>query len=147
MFGPVFDKMLGVWEGTYTLLDIKGSLLDHHRSRLEIYRDGDKLCSRNIYTWEDGRSLMLPFSSMRINEEGNQFYVQSDRLDGVMQEVGNDIIILVWTYKDQPQTRMCEIIRLISDQHRARTWQYIENDHLTRVMMIEEYKVADSVTP
>lgn len=135
---PVFKRHLGVWEGTYTLLDRDGRKLDHHKSRLEIGRNGKDYFQRNIYTWDDGRTQTLEFPG---TFKDGRLWFDSPRLKGDAVEVGNDIIVLTWFYKDKPLDPLAELIRLLDDAHRVRTWQFIEDNRFTKVMFIEEFKV------
>ncbi len=136
---PVFERHMGVWEGTYNLLDCEGKLLYTHQSRLEIGRKGTEYFQRNIYTWPDGK--------VESNEYPGKFadgrlWLDIPRLKGSAVEVGTDDIVLIWNYKENPAMQMAELIHLVDDTHRCRTWQFIENGKLTKVMAITEEKVG-----
>ena len=87
----VFERSLGIWEGTYRVLDRDGKVLDQHQSRLEIFADGARRGSRNIYTWADGRTVTFKFSG---EYRDGRTYLESDRIKGFMEEVADDCIVL-----------------------------------------------------
>ncbi len=136
---PVLQRHMGAWEGTYTLLDPAGKVLDHHRCRLEISRDGPHYFQRNIYTWDDGRQQILEFPG---DLRDGKLWFDVPRMKGHAEEVGNDIVILTWVYNDAPTQKLTEFVYLVDDTHRCRTWQFIENNIITKVMVINEVKVA-----
>ncbi len=138
---PVFRRHHGLWEGTYSLLDLNGRLLDRHQSRLQcdIKADGSYF-QRNTYTWPDGKHEVFEFPGAFRD---GALHFDTPRLKGRSLECTGDIIILYWNYKERPEDTLAEIITLVSDTRRVRTWQFIENGHLTRLMAIEENKVSE----
>jgi hypothetical protein len=139
-----FERSLGVWEGVYNLLDIDGKLLDRHKSRLEVYGEGTRRGSRNIYDWDDGRREVYTFWGEYLGNGVTE--LESERIKGEFTEIG-DVIVLTWFYKFAPDNPMTEIIRLINDRQRIRCWQFMENGKLSKIMAIEEFKVADEPPP
>ncbi len=139
---PVLQRHMGIWEGTYTLLDPSGKLLDQHKSRLEIQRNGSKYFQRNIYTWEDGRSESIDFPG---ELHDGRLWFETPRLSGSAVEADENVIILTWNYNNSPTQKLAEIIYLVDEHNRCRTWQFIENGQIVRVMLINEHKIADSV--
>jgi hypothetical protein len=137
-----FRRSIGVWEGTYTLMDRQGNILDDHASRIEIRQEGNRRFQRNVYTWSDGRTASYEFQS---EFRDGKYYIESPRLKGVVHGVGDDVVVLTWVYTDRPNDKMSEIIRYLDDRHRCRTWQFVEDGEFTKVMLIEERKVADSI--
>lgn len=136
---PVFERHMGVWEGTYTLLDAEGEVIYRHKSRLEIQHKGSEYFQRNIYTWPDGKVETYEFAGEF--REG-RLWLDVPRLRGSAVEVGDNDIVLTWVYKDSPTQQMAELIHLYDDTRRCRTWQFIENGKITRVMVINEEKVG-----
>ena len=138
---PVFKRHHGVWEGTYTLIDLQGRILDQHKSRLriEVKKDGTYF-QRNTYTWPDGRQESHEFPG--VFHDG-ALHFDTPRLKGRSLECTEDIIVLYWNYNHKPADSLAEIITLISDTRRVRTWQFIEDGHLTKLMAIEENKISD----
>ncbi|MBX7219287.1 MAG: DUF3598 family protein [Blastocatellia bacterium] len=136
---PVLAKHLGVWEGTYSYFDMDGNLLDRHKSRLEIGIDGNAWVQRNIYTWDDGRQEIKEFPGQL--EPGFLSY-DNEKFWGIARESGDRTIILTFKYKDKPDWWLNEIITLVTDTYRGRTWQYFQNDVFVKLCVIAEHKVA-----
>ncbi len=135
---PIFERHMGAWEGTYTLIDTEGKILYQHKSRLEIRRNGPEYAQRNIYTWPDGKVETQDFPG---KFEDGRLWFDIPRLRGSASEVGNDDIVLTWVYKENPDMSMAELIHLVDATHRCRTWQYIDKGQITKVMVINETKV------
>lgn len=133
---PVLSQHFGAWEGTYTLKDSRtGQVLDRHRSRIEVWRDGQRYFQRNIDTWPDGRQTSVEFPG---DLRDGRIYYDNDRLSGEAVEAWDHSVLLTWRYKHAPEERMLEPVQLVSPTRRVRTWQYPDG----RVMHIEEDKVA-----
>lgn len=137
---PVFDRHLGVWEGTYTLLDARtGEVLDRHNSRLTCKIDGDQWWQRNEYTWDDGREEIKEFGG--LFQDGKLLF-DTPRLQGEAVEADDITIVLRWVYSHEPDNGYSEIITLVDDTHRSRTWQHFENGAFAKLTVIDERKVA-----
>ena len=137
---PVFQRHLGVWEGTYTLMDAKtGEVLDRHKSRLTCKIDGDQWWQRNEYTWDDGREEKKEFGG--LFKDGKLLF-DTPRLVGEAVEADDITIVLRWVYTHAPDDRYSEIITLVDDHHRSRTWQQFENGDFAKLTVIDERKVA-----
>ena len=139
---PVLQRHMGIWEGTYTLMSSDGSVLDQHQARLEIQRNGSQYFQRNIYSWPDGRRQTIDFpGELRVG----RLWFDTPRLSGSAMELDDDTVVLRWHYKDNPEQRLAELIYLVNDRQRCRTWQYIESGQITKLMLINERKIADTV--
>lgn len=137
---PLFDKHIGVWEGTYTLLDRRtGEVLDRHKSRLTCSIDGTDWHQTNLYTWDDGRSEEKKFSG---KFEDGRLLFDTPRLRGEAVEADEQCIVLRWVYTDAPEDRYAEIITLEDAAHRSRTWQHFEKGDFAKVTLIDEKKVG-----
>ena len=137
---PVFDRHIGVWEGTYTLMEAgTGKVLDRHRSRLTIRRDGDQWHQQNEYTWDDGKTEVREFGG--VFRDGKLMF-DTPRLRGEAIEADEQTIVLRWVYTDATQDAYSEIISLVDDHHRARTWQHFENGDFAKLTVIDERKVS-----
>ena len=53
---------------------------------------------------------------------------------------GKTNVQLWWTYKDEPGSKLHEIITMINPGHRMRVWQFSRNDNFEGLMMIEEWQ-------
>ncbi|MEM7586277.1 MAG: DUF3598 family protein [Acidobacteriota bacterium] len=137
---PVFDRHIGVWEGTYTLIDRQsGQVLDRHKSRLSCSIDGTKWSQRNEYTWDDGRTEVKEFDG---DFRDGKLLFDTPRLKGEAVEADEKTIVLRWIYTHAPQDDYSEIITLVDDTHRSRTWQHFESGAFAKLTIIDERKVA-----
>lgn len=136
---PVFDRHVGVWEGTYTLMDVTGKVLDRHKSRLTCEIDGDNWFQRNEYTWDDGKSDTKEFGGLF---QGGKLVFDTPRLQGEAVEADEKTIVLRWIYAHEPESTYSEIISLVDAEHRCRTWQHFEQGEFAKLTVIDERKVA-----
>jgi len=137
---PVFDRHIGVWEGTYTLIDRRtGKILDRHKSRLTCAIDGNKWSQRNEYEWEDGRKDDKAFDG---DFRDKKLVFDTPRLTGEAVEADESSIVLRWVYSHEPDNRYSELITLVDDNHRSRTWQHFENGQFAKLTLIDEHRVA-----
>ncbi|MEM7049233.1 MAG: DUF3598 family protein [Acidobacteriota bacterium] len=137
---PLFDRHVGVWEGTYTLVDRRtGKILDQHKSRLTCEIDGDLWHQTNLYTWDDGRVDEKSFDGKFVD---GKLMFDTPRLKGEAVEADDKCIILRWVYCHAPQDDYAEIITLVDDQHRSRTWQHFEGGDFAKLTLIDERKVG-----
>lgn len=138
---PVFARHAGVWEGTYTrLAACTGAVLDRHQSRLTCTTNGiDHYHQQNIYTWDDGRAEVKEFPG---TFQDGALRFDDERIKGEAYEVDADTICLFWIYRGRPHERYAEIITLVSDTHRCRTWQHFEHGEFVKLTVIDEHKVA-----
>ena len=137
---PLFDKHVGAWEGTYTLIDRRtGAVLDQHKSRLTCEIEGTTWRQTNLYTWPDGRTDEKQFEG---TFEDGKLKFDTPRLVGEAVEADDKVIVLRWVYTHAPQDDYAEIITLESDTHRSRTWQHFENGDFAKLTLIDENKVS-----
>jgi hypothetical protein len=138
----LFPKHAGIWEGTYTRINAHGEVIDQHKSRLTLKLSGNEWSQTNEYTWADGKREFHDFGKSLFDaEERLQF--DNPRIKGEAWEA-DKVINLWWTYKEQPGTMLYEIITLIDDTHRMRTWQHSRNGVFEGLTMIEERRVGDA---
>ncbi|MCU0426332.1 MAG: DUF3598 family protein [Candidatus Kapabacteria bacterium] len=137
----IFPKHEGIWEGTYTRINPKGEVIDKHNSRLTLKLVGNEWSQTNEYTWESGKREFHDFGTSYF-DENDRLQFDNPRIKGEAWESGNDVINLYWTYKSEPGTMLFEIITLIEDGHRMRTWQHSRNGQFEGLTMIEERRVA-----
>jgi len=137
---PLFQKHVGVWEGTYTLIDRRtGEVLDRHKSRLTCEIDGVAWQQTNLYTWDDGRTDEKSFAG---RFENGTLIFDTPRLRGEAVEADARCIVLRWVYTHEPENSYAEIITLESDDHRSRTWQHFENGDFAKLTLIDERRVG-----
>ena len=135
-----FPHHLGIWEGTYTRLAPDGSIMFKHKSRLTFRMDGKKWYQTNLYNFDDGREEFHNFGEAIFDDNGVMTF-DNPRIYGKAWE-GDKNIMLEWTYKDQPGSRLFEMITLINPGHRMRVWQFSQDDEFQGLMMIEEWQIA-----
>ena len=138
----LFPKHAGVWEGTYKRLNAAGELIWQHKSRLSLRLDGNEWRQSNLYEFPDGRVEFHNFGSSYFDEKGVMTF-DNQRIYGKSWETGGSII-LWWTYRDEPGSKLFEIINLIDDKHRIRVWQHCQDGVFEGLTMIEEWKIAES---
>ncbi|WP_250631861.1 DUF3598 family protein [Rhodoflexus caldus] len=136
----LFPLHTGVWEGTYTRLSPDGKVLDHHKSRLTLRLNGNCWEQLNEYFWDNGRYERHNFGKNYFNEAGIMTF-DNDRIYGTSWESG-DSIILEWTYKADPGSKLYEIINTIGPGHRMRVWQWSHSGRFEGLTMIEERQVS-----
>ncbi|MCS6807417.1 MAG: DUF3598 family protein [Bacteroidota bacterium] len=137
----VFPKHTGVWEGTYTRINAQGEVIDKHRSRLTLALNGREWTQTNEYIWDNGKREFHDFG-VSYFDDNDRLQFDNHRIKGEAWESSNDIINLYWTYKEEPGTLLFEIITLLGDGHRMRTWQHSRNGKFEGLTMIEERRVA-----
>lgn len=137
----LFPKHGGVWEGTYKRLNAAGELIGEHKSRLSLRLDGNEWRQSNLYEFPDGRVEFHNFGLSHFDKNGVMTF-DNARIYGKSWETDGSII-LWWTYKEEPGSKLYEIINLIDDKHRMRVWQHSTNGVFEGLTMIEEWKVAE----
>ncbi len=138
----VFPKHTGVWEGTYKRINPDGSLRDAWKCRLSVRFEGaNKYHQVNEYMWDDGHYECLDFGVCAFNDKGELIF-DNPRILGKAWETQNSIV-LHWSYKDRPGSKLYEIIDLIGpkEEHRIRVWKWSQNDEFQGLTMIDERKV------
>jgi hypothetical protein len=51
------------------------------------------------------------------------------------------MLVFPYTWKDKPHLKVLELIYIVNDNYRTRTWQSFENDKLVKTTLIEENRV------
>ncbi len=136
----IFKQHTGIWEGTYTRINEKGEVIDHHQSRLTLRIEGNVWKQQNEYTWEGGKHELHDFGAAAFDEAG-MLHFDNARILGKAWE-SSDVICLEWSYKQQPGSQLYEIISLLGDGHRMRTWQHSQSGQFQGLTMIEERRVS-----
>jgi len=142
----LFPLLSGIWEGTYKRIDAQGNLLFEHTSRLTMVLDGRDWYQTNYYVFEDGREEFHNFGHCIFDDNGVMIF-DNQRIYGKAWEDKKNVM-LWWTYKDTPGSKLHEMITLIEEGHRMRVWQHSVNGVFQGVTMIEEWQKDDqSVIP
>jgi hypothetical protein len=135
----LFRQHTGVWVGIYTRIDSFGQVIETHDSKLELTLNGQEWWQRNTYTKADGTVLQFEFTGT-FTDQG-VLVLDTPRLFGQAWKNG-PYVLLNWQYKDAPQNDNHEMISLVSEGHRMRTWQCQEQGKVKEFVLIEEYQVC-----
>ncbi len=141
---PIIENHLGEWRGEYIHVDADGNIVDRHASHLycRVPEDGSfDILQTNTYTWDDGRQVAFDFGG-RIDADG-VCHFDTERIIGEMSQVDDQTIVLTWSYKNDPNNYLYELIQLSRDgQHKCRTWHWMDGDRLVKRTIISETRVA-----
>ncbi len=135
----LFPRHTGIWEGTYTRISPTGEVIYKHRSKLTLKLNGKDWSQTNEYIFPDGRREFHDFGVSKFDDSGILTF-DNPRIFGKSWE-SEDNILLWWEYKEEAGTRLYEIITLLGDGHRMRTWQHSRNGTFEGLTMIEEKRV------
>jgi Domain of unknown function (DUF3598), N-terminal len=139
---PVLARHEGEWTGTYTEVDIEGRIIDKFASHLTcsfpLDGSGDYF-QINRYTWDDGHMEEHRFPA---NFKDGKIWFDSDRITGHAWEIDDKTIVLNWSYKNNPENYLYEMIQISSNgNHRARTWHWFNNGELFKRTLIKETRL------
>ncbi|GII86103.1 hypothetical protein Ssi03_40930 [Sphaerisporangium siamense] len=141
---PIIGAHLGEWRGEYVHVDAEGNIVDRHASHLycRVPEDGSyDILQTNTYTWADGREESFDFGG-RLDADG-VCHFDTARIRGEMSQVDEQTIVLTWSYKDDPDNYLYELIQLSRDgRHKCRTWHWMDGDRLVKRTIISETKVG-----
>lgn len=137
----LFPHHTGVWEGTYTRIAPNGEILWSHKSRLSLHLEGNAWRQSNLYTFADGKVEFHNFGLSHFDNDGVMTF-DNPRIYGKSWE-SEGSIILWWEYREEPGSKLYEIINLLEAGHRMRVWQHSRNGVFEGLTMIEEWKRAD----
>ncbi|HMQ08174.1 MAG TPA: DUF3598 family protein [Saprospiraceae bacterium] len=135
----LFPQHTGIWEGTYTRISPRGEVIYWHHSRLTLKLNGVEWSQTNEYMFPGGKSEFHDFGISTFDQNGILTF-DNPRIYGKSWESENNIL-LWWEYKEESGTKLYEIISLLSEGHRMRTWQYSRNGVFEGLMMIEERRI------
>ncbi len=115
----------GTWTGRYQHVDLAGTLVDSHDSRVEcVFPQGGKYAyvQRNTFDWDDGRQERFEFFG---ELQGDRLYWDNERFKGYAWKTEHDVILLRLNRKDEPATMFLETIILEDGKDtRVRTWHW-----------------------
>jgi hypothetical protein len=144
-FAAAMPAMLlhaGEWDGTYTHLDLDGTIIDQHRTRTwcSFPDDGlDAYIQKNILIWPDGRTATYEFGGVF---NGTHLIWDTDRFHGLGWQTHEDTVMLRLERRDTPGAYYVEMINLAPDgQTRARTWQWFKDGKPWKRTLCDEWRV------
>ena len=139
---PVLVRHEGIWEGTYTVIDNDGNIVDKHKSRITCEFPDDApapYLQTNRYEWSDGKVEEYQFPGSYCD---SALWFDTERIDGKAWEADDSIIILWFSYKDIPDAYVYEMIHISKcSNHRARTWHWFKNGEIYQRTLIKEDRV------
>ncbi len=138
----IFPHMNGIWEGTYTRISEAGEIMFKHKSRLTLRLDGNEWRQTNYYVFPDGREEFHNFGMSPFNADGVMQYDNPRIIGEAWEENNKKNILLWWSYKQEPGTKLHEIITPLEPGHRMRVWQHSRNNVFEGITMIEEWQKA-----
>ena len=134
-------RVVGVWEGTYTSVTPDGELIERYRSRQETSLEGDLWRERITY-FREGREPEAYDFTGRFQD--GMLLFEDDDISGDTYFVGDDILVLPYTWKSRPDEKVVETVILATPSHKARVWQVFDRGQLVRVTIINEHLVSDT---
>jgi hypothetical protein len=139
---PVLARHEGEWEGTYTLIDTTGKILDNHQSHLSCQFPENNPSSYyqiNRYTWENGKQEEHKFPG---TYQDKKLLFDTERIQGKAWEVDDSTVIFWFGYKQFPDMYLYEMIHISPDNNnRARTWHWFKNGKIYQRTLIQEERV------
>lgn len=139
---PVLARHAGDWQGTYTLVDTEGNILDKHKSHLtcQFPEDGSySYLQINRYEWPDGKREEHQFPGTYRDKK---LWFDTERIEGKAWEVDDSTIILWFSYKTIPNAYLYEMIQISPcNNYRSRTWHWFKNNQLFQRTLIQEERM------
>ncbi|WP_433496456.1 hypothetical protein ACQP1K_15775 [Sphaerimonospora sp. CA-214678] len=134
------EKIAGVWEGTYTVLDPGGKRLERFVSRQEGRMEGTQWTERVVYLRE-GQEPYEHFYHATV--DGDRVDFHNGDMWGETSRVGEEAVIFSFGWNERPNERIIEVSRADGD-YRTRVWQHFVDGELAKLTVIEERRVADA---
>lgn len=136
----ILHKHCGTWEGHSKIWDPEtGQVVDTYHSKVEISVRGADYLQHNTYTWSDSRVEKKQYKGC---VEGDVLKMDTERLVAKSRVIGPDTVIFYGSFKGEKDTDVYEIVRLLPDNCRCRTWQIVKEGTPHRVIHINERKVS-----
>ena len=139
---PVSIRHEGEWAGTYTVIDNDGKIIDKYKSHITCqFPENTPQTSLQInrYEWSDGRSEEYEFTGTCRDKKS---WFETERVSGYSWEVDDSIIMVKFTYKDNPDAYVYEMIHISPcNNHRTRTWHWFKNNQIYQRTLIKEERV------
>ncbi len=139
---PALLAHAGRWVGTYTHLNLDGSVHDRHAAEVTCLfpEDGPHAyMQRNRFTWPDGREVTAELPG--IFRDGMLWW-DVPTFHGKAWQTGSGLIMLELFRKDLPGAWFWEVICPSADgRHRVRTWHWYDaQDRPFRRTLCDEHR-------
>ena len=131
------EKIAGVWEGTYTVLDPSGGLIERFASKQEGRMEGTLWTERVTYLRENQEPYEHYYYAI---VDGDQVDFKNSNMWGETSRIGDEAVIFSFGWHDRPQERIIEVARPQGD-YRTRIWQHFTDGTLAKLTVIEERRV------
>lgn len=132
----------GIWEGTYTHVDLEAKIVDAHKSRVvcEFPESGDVFYRQHIFfEWDDGHTREDSFEGII---RGDRIWYDTPTFSGSSWETHDGLLLLNLQRKDEPGAHFFEIIAMgATGRQRARTWHWFRDGSLFRRTLCDEKRV------
>ena len=132
------EKVAGVWEGSYTVLDPKGGLIERFPSRQEGRMEGTQWTERVTYLRE-GEAPYEHYYHATVDGDHVDFH--NTNMWGRTSRVGEEAVIFSFGWHERPEERIIEVTRPEGD-YRTRVWQHFTEGELSKITVIEERRVV-----
>ncbi|MGW5158193.1 DUF3598 family protein [Nonomuraea wenchangensis] len=133
----ILRDMSGVWEGTYTVLDATGALVERFPSRQEGRMEGTDWTEKVVYLRAGQEPAVRHY---RAVVDGDAVEFVDTEMWGTTSRAGEQAIVFTFGWNHRPQERIVEMSMPQGD-YRTRLWQHFEGGSLTRLTLIEERRV------
>ncbi len=136
---PSMLRHEGIWEGVYTHVDEKATIIDQHRARVvcEFPTDGPFVyIQHNHFIWGDGREHKVQLPG--VFRDGRLWW-DTETFHGSAWETSDGLVLLNLDRKDEPGASFFEMIALgDTGKHRARTWHWFKDGKLFKRTLCDE---------
>jgi len=129
------ERLVGVWEGTYTFLSPKGELLERFPSRQELRLVDGVWHERIVYLREGREPEVLDF---KARFEQDRLVFDDPDIHGDTWLIGDDVLLFPYYWKSRPDVKIVETVTLPAPGRKARVWQKFDHGALVGVTLIEE---------
>ncbi len=141
---PLLVRHEGIWVGTYRHVAPDLTVLDQHDFRIAVEFPEDGSCDyrqTSHYRWDDGRTDDIVFEASYRDKKLIWDY---GRIKGELWAIDEATLYLWFTFTDQPDVRVYEMIQLSPDgRHRARTWHWLRQHALFQLTLVSERRESD----
>lgn len=132
------EKVAGVWEGSYTVLNPKGGVIERFPSRQEGRMEGTRWTERVTYLRESEGPCEQYYHA---TVDGDQVDFHNSNMWGQTTRVGEEAVIFSFGWHERPRERIIEVTRPEGD-YRTRVWQHFFDGELSKITVIEEHRVV-----
>ena len=134
----ILNGLTGVWEGTYSHFKTDGTLIEKYDSHQETRLVGEDWYERIVYKREGKEPETIDFRARVIDDE---LLFDDANFLGQTTVVNSQMLVFPYTWKDKPHLKVLELIYIVNDNYRTRTWQSFEHEKLVKTTLIEENRV------